>query len=292
MKTLQLKQSKTIRILLGIALFFAVERLCHLATDGFSLSRIQSSFAYNAAFDPQKLNEEQREQLELMLDQPYHYLACGSQCFAFLSADKKYVLKFFKHDRFPRFGKKREKKLESMHDALTSCFFSYNSFQEETGMLYAHMTKTADLNCQAHLVDRLNIHHKINLDEYEFHIQKYAQTVPEYLLTLRKQGEHEKAKRAIDQLLDLSERRSLLGYNDKDPHFIHNFGFIEDTALQIDAAGFSQNKSKNSRRFYTKEIHKIEAKATPWIQKNYPEIFDYVRGQIKALYDDEDFFSQ
>ena len=86
--------------------------------------------------------------------------------------------------------------------------------------------------------------------------------------------------------MEISEKRALLGFNDKDPHLIYNFGFINGKAVQIDAVGFSKNESNEKRRFYTRETEKIRAKVMPWLKKNYPEVVSHVENQLNALSDD------
>ncbi len=275
------------KILLGITLFIGVERLCHKATDGFTLTRIRSDFSFSPAF----VTENSENSIEETLSQPFHYLSSGSQCFVFKSEDGKTVLKLFKNHRFFNIAslfdeKRREKRIESFHDALTSCLFSHKQFQEHTAVFYVHLGKTEQPDFSAHLVDKLGIHHFIDLNNTQFHLQTCATSVPDHLLTLRKYRMHKAAKKSLDSLLEISEKRALLGFNDKDPHLIYNFGFINGEAVQIDAVGFSKNESTDQRRFYTRETEKIRAKVMPWLKKNYPEVVSHMENQLNALSDD------
>ncbi|MDX8430587.1 MAG: hypothetical protein SNF33_02105 [Candidatus Algichlamydia australiensis] len=279
----------TLFFISSAALIFGVERLCHAATDGFTLTRVRSDFT----FEPAYVTPSCEAALKEIFTQPFTYLSSGSQCYVFLSEDKQTILKLFKNHRFGNiaslFDKKRKlKRIESFHDTLTSCLFSHKEFRDETRVFYVHLGKTEDPALKAHLVDKLNIHHYLDLNSTQFHLQKCATSVPQYLLSLRKKGAHEEAKLALDALLDISEKRALLGFNDKDPHLIHNFGFIDGQAVQVDAVGFSPNKSRDKRRFYTKEILKIRAKVMPWLEENYPEIIPHVESQLTSFYDTPD----
>lgn len=274
------------KLLCGIALFIAVERLCHKATDGFALARVRSDFSFSPAY----VTQMQDDSLEEILSQPFHYLSSGSQCYVFKSEDGKTVLKLFKNHRFFNLAslfdeKRREKRIESFHDALTSCLFSHQQFQEHTAVFYVHLGRTETPDFTAHLVDKLGIHHFIDLNSVQFHLQSSATPVPDYLLMLRRYRMHNAAKSALDHLLEISEKRALLGYNDKDPHLIYNFGFIDGEAVQIDAVGFSKNRSGDGRRFYKREAPKIRAKVMPWIEKNYPEMVEHMEAQLNALSD-------
>ena len=275
------------KILFGIALFIGVERLCHKATDGFTLTRVRSDFS----FSPDFVTDRQDDSLQEILSQPFHYLSSGSQCYVFKSEDGKTVLKLFKNHRFFNIAslfdeKRRQKRIESFHDALTSCLFSHQNFQEHTAVFYIHLGKTTTPDFTAHLVDKLGIHHFIDLNNIQFHLQDCATSVPQHLLMLRRYRQHEEAKRALDSLLEISEKRALLGFNDKDPHLIYNFGFINGVAMQIDAVGFSKNESTDQRRFYTRETKKIRTKVMPWLKENYPEVVSHMKKQLDALSDD------
>lgn len=289
---------KLSHIILACGLFVAVERLTHKATDGFTLHRMTCFYALPDHLASPKPSTELQNELASILSQEFSYLACGSQSFAFESKDQRYILKFVKHHRFrmpflldklplPKKlaavrAERGSKKLESLYDTLSSFLFSFQDYQKETGVIYAHPRPTDFLNLRVTIVDKLNIRHQVALDEVSFLIQKKAESVPSFFLSLREKKEHERAKAAFDALLEMTEQRSLRGYLDKDPHLIRNFGFIEGTPVEIDAGGFVLYDRPKPGRFYYKEIHKVKAKALPWFEKNYPEIVDYVVSELNA----------
>ena len=83
--------------------FFGLERLCHMATDGFALARITHPLQANGEFPPPILSSEETMTLKKILSQPFHYLSCGGQTYVFTSDDGHYVIKFLKfhHRRIP-----------------------------------------------------------------------------------------------------------------------------------------------------------------------------------------------
>src|SRR5690348_12557384 len=85
-------------LLMGGGLFFCCR------TTGFSLNKIVSRLSFNPEWEVEPLTERQRELLvEKVFPQTYYYLAAGNQCYAFISEDRQYVLKFFKmHRLFPK----------------------------------------------------------------------------------------------------------------------------------------------------------------------------------------------
>lgn len=78
-------------VFLFIASFFILERSLHFFSDGFSVGRI---------FYPSQLlkrtDSNSTNQIANALNQPFYYLSCGAQCYAFASKDGEYVLKVFK----------------------------------------------------------------------------------------------------------------------------------------------------------------------------------------------------
>lgn len=81
---------RSINLALFIYAFNTLEHVCHKATSGFALNRIQFS-------DQPIQNETVDPSILTLLDQPFDYLACGNQSYVFASKDGKYVLKFFKY---------------------------------------------------------------------------------------------------------------------------------------------------------------------------------------------------
>ena len=129
---------KTVKILVFLLCFACVERFCHKQTHGFQLHKIRSSLSFTPEWDVQPLPNSEMQTVKTALTQPYYYLDSGGQCYAFVSADGKYVLKFFKHHHMrqksllPLFQATREKRLQGI---FTSCILAYNRFREGTRLL-------------------------------------------------------------------------------------------------------------------------------------------------------------
>ena len=77
--------------------FYYIGSFCDQQTDRFSIARIHSDLPFNPAWETAFLSAEKKAELRKLLDQKFHYLGCGGQCFAFASEDGSYVVKFFKH---------------------------------------------------------------------------------------------------------------------------------------------------------------------------------------------------
>lgn len=290
MKTL----SKFGLTLLVIASLVGVERLSHFLTDDFSYSNITSNLRYHQEWDI-AIDERDWNETQKALDQSYTYLESGSQSYVFISEDKQYILKFFKHKRWrlnplievlplpqPLDEKRKQwkqKKNETVHSTFGSCLTSYREFKEETGVLFVHLNK-APLDQIITLKDRIGFKHQIELCDVEFVLQRKAIPTDQYLLSLKKQGKTEEAQKALASLLAFTVKRAEKGYSDKDPHLIRNFGFIDGKAVEIDIGGFHRDPKKDLEYFYTYEMKRIQKKLLPWLEKNYPELTPFAQDEI------------
>src|SRR5207253_11328582 len=81
--------------LLGSALYFLPD-VWKMMTDGFSVARITSELPQGISWDTLPVSASEESALHCAVDQPYRYLGSGGQCFAFISQDNRYVIKFFK----------------------------------------------------------------------------------------------------------------------------------------------------------------------------------------------------
>jgi hypothetical protein len=86
--------------LVAVAAIYGLGRLYYRLTDGFTIGNITATFAYHPEWETTPLNVDEENFLEEALNQPYTYLAKGCQAYVFQSQDGKYVVKFFKYQRF------------------------------------------------------------------------------------------------------------------------------------------------------------------------------------------------
>ncbi|MCB1106693.1 MAG: hypothetical protein KDK76_01185 [Chlamydiia bacterium] len=284
--------------LLILGMLVGVERLSHLLTDGFGYADITSNLPYNPAWEVPFESEDQ-ELIESALHQTYHYLESGSQSFVFMSEDKNYVIKFFKHKRWrlnplltslplpSSLALKREnwieKKKETVNATFGSCKTAYTEFKKETGILFLHLNKTPHFNPILTVKDRIGLKHQIPLGEVEFIIQKKAIPTPSYLLALKQEGKTKEAQKALSDLFSLTVMRAKKGYSDKDPHLIRNFGFIDGKGIELDVGGFHHDPKKDLNYFYNQELKRIHQKLIPWLERHYPELVPYAEEEMSTL---------
>ncbi|NRA90785.1 MAG: hypothetical protein HRU43_06640 [Simkaniaceae bacterium] len=289
------RKGKILIALVFIGLIAGVERLSHHLTDGFSYPNISSSLPYQPHFDVETKKGD-LETLKVALSQPYRYLESGSQSFVFISDDGEFVIKFFKHKRWrinpfykhlplpSRFAKRRsrwiEKKKETVAATFGSCKTAYTEFRDETGVIFVHLNKTPLFQKTLKIKDKLGFKQRIPLEKVEFVVQRKAIPTNAYLLQLKEEGKIFEAKKALQELFAFTEMRAKKGYSDKDPHLIHNFGFLGGKAVEIDIGGFHKDPKKDLTYFYSKEVKKIRRKLLPWIDANYSELKDFVSDEL------------
>ena len=225
-----------------LLLFFCLGSLSLLLTDNFRLSKIALCDTHSPSDIP--LTPEIRS----LLNQPFHYLAKGSQSYVFASEDGRYVLKLFKDPRKhlrswtwlgsnllkkgPRWiwktlhsdkrAKKWERHLCSLHLAA--------ALASEAGLVYAHLEGTTHLQVPITLTDKIGISHTLSLDTVPLVIQKRAQPLEKYLHTLKTAEDAAQCQAAASKLLQSLEEKGLLYTDGK----MENWGIVDGAPILLD----------------------------------------------------------
>jgi hypothetical protein len=281
---------KIVKIILGIVLLVSIERFTYFQTAGFRLEKIAPDHAYETALPSPELTPQIKEALE----QPYTFLGSGVQCYAFLSADQKSVLKLFKHYHMWPSSKilrrlpfaqnwlkqtlgERSKRMDQI---LSSCELAYHSYKQESALFYIHLKPTDHLKTKLNIIDKLGICYEIDLDQMEFVLQERAELVPDHLDELMQKGEVQKAEEAIASLIDLIVARSRLGIANLDPIVHRNFGFIENRAVEIDIGSFKLSSEIKKPYLYKRELFFETLQLKEWCQGHHPKLVDYLNDQV------------
>ena len=252
-----------------ILLVLALGRIAHVATDGFILSYIYAPLPPG----------EEIELAEEISAQPYTYLGSGSQSFAFVSQDEKYVLKFFRENRWKsRIFSNREKRIEGRRATYASLREAQAHLKSETALVALHLHTTKTLPTIT-IFDKNHIAHKIDLNSVAFAIQKKAEPMESYL----KRASFEQGKTAIDDVFSLMQRRFAHGLRDKDPHPINNFGVIDGKVIDIDIGGFARDPSKGDHYFYNEELEMARKKLLTWVLRHAPLLESHTNQTITTL---------
>ena len=274
---------KTVRkrwtILIFVLSFVCIERLCHLATDGFSIRRIQPP----ASIDHRFASTKPCPNIYEILDQPFYYLASGSQSFTFISKDGQCVLKFFKVKPGLFALHKYRKREKSFYRACQSCLINKKHFKAESAILCCHLRPSEfDLPTVVLHGPAGSVTHQ-QLNDVPFVLQKHIETIDKRLLRLKTLGDKHKKERTIDSLLELMVKRYRLGYSDKDPNWILNFGFCDDRVVAVDVGGLIDDRPQLKEYFLNHELDKAAKKAIRWLKKNDPELIPYVVKKVADI---------
>ncbi|MCY3974107.1 MAG: hypothetical protein OXF02_00970 [Simkaniaceae bacterium] len=227
------------------------------------------------------------------LAQPYRYLGKGAHLFAFVSRDGRYVIKFVKRKepwirmfcrllrdavRFRGIYVDRTVLPRSVEGLSASAAFAYERLKPFTETLFLHFNPTEDLKVVLSVRSGIGRLFRLDLDRLQFIVQRRAVPVADYLLTLRKANCLSEAERAVSDLLALTERRARLGYRDKDPRLLRNFGFVDGRAVQWDIGGFGPDTPTNmDRYYYAEESRVMEETLRKWLIGHYPELLPFVK---------------
>jgi hypothetical protein len=297
--------------LFSILLWVGLEQLTELTTHGFWLQRILAKdLVYQKRWETPVLPEEERREVEALLNQPYRMIGAGSECFAFKSEDGKAVIKFFKLDlarpvyfhrgifledysayagtlshhpltrvSFPplkRFLGIREFRIDR---TFSSIHLAYEHLKEETGLLYLHLNPTERLHGQLTLYDACGIAHLVDLDKTFFFVQRCATSVETHFAALEREKNTQKAQESIDSLVELLLTRCQKGFADRDV-VMRNFGYIGERAIEIDSGSFRVNPQMRQPWLYAQELFYATLELKFWLKKHYPEMVQYLEDRV------------
>lgn len=285
---------RALRIILVIGALFGSLELIHLwegRGQGFRLYKIQSTPAYDERWDI-SYTDEDLQQARKALSQPYHYLAHGFQVYAFCSEDGQYILKFFRHQRlrlpdfvmalpsFPLFDEWRKSRILSLsrrQDYLfRSCKTSWDLARHETVMMMVHINLTDSLYPTVKLHDLLGNVYSIELDKYQFLLQRKGTLIKPTISAHMKNGEIHEAQRCLDRIFDLFVDCAKKGIADTDGALIRkdNLGFFGDRAIYIDGGKLMKRKGAITKKGFLRDIKRLNPLAK-WLKEEHPKLLKY-----------------
>lgn len=256
------KSSKIFKLIIFLVLFIAAEKFAKSQTKGFRLAKTQMD-----AFFPEDSSPPPD-----LLNQPFYFLGCGAQCYAFLGKDQKTVLKLFKHydkglsspvlRKLPRTEKILAKRQKRLKKAFSSTLIAYRHFPEETGLLYLNLNpQNCDLP-KIELYDNIGVRHSLDLKKTPFLLQKKGELIFSYL-----EKHPDEAPAIVDSFLALIAKQIQVGVGNSDRHIARNFGVCEGRVIEIDTGSFLENGSIEKEDFIrlTRELNE-------WIEKKFSEL--------------------
>jgi hypothetical protein len=280
--------------LLLIVISFCVYKSCSVAkrairrAKGFSIEKII------IRQEPEKVIELGREKIDAankICDQPFFFLSKGKQFFVFISADGKYVIKFFQQQRFevkdyatwvPDFianflrNQQRAEKLERLHKMVQSSELAYEKAPEQTGIFFIHMNKTRHQHKKLTVLDCKGNLFYVPLDDVQFLLQRRAALLKQTLVTLMYEGREDEAKARLKQIFDLLVYCAKAGIYDTDGALIRNdnIGFLDTRAMYIDMGKFIPTTEAFSPAMVEWNFRRLHPLHN-WLKKNYPALAAY-----------------
>lgn len=266
---------------------------------GFHLENIRSDFTFP---ETRFLNADFSEFDEAFL-QEYTYLGKGAQCYAFVSQDQKYVIKFFKMKHLtpkywlkyvplPWLEKYRLEKVDRRERRREEILESFKMAQEElsgrTGLLLAHFRKTNFQNAKLNVIDKHGKKHTVPLNEVAFILQKKAEMIYPHVAGLMRDGKRDAALQALVAVLNLVKERCQKGIADKDPGISGNYGFIENQPVHIDTGMIVREESLKEPINYLREVLRVSRKMDVWLQQHYPELCQPFQEEVYRILSQED----
>jgi len=289
------------RILLCLILFLAVYgsiRAYYHFTHGFTIDNITSSLNFDQRWEPGR--EHERAQVDAILSQEFRYLGKGCQSYVFESQDGKYVIKFFKYHRYRlkewvnyfRFIPMVETHCESRMAHKTakregvfhSWRVAFDHAQEETGLIYVHLNKTAHLQKNLVIFDKMGSKHILDIDRFEFLIQKKATMLTDYI-----EEQNGKVFAFLDTLVSMIKSEYERGVADNDPAIMQNTGVIAGKPVHLDVGQFDVSEKYKDPELYRDEIFQKFYKFRRWLTKKYPETAVFLDDRLRHEFG-ESFF--
>ncbi len=278
-------------MLLAIVLYGA-GRLYFMTTAGFTEGNIKTDLVLEPDHGLALLEANELAEVQKILDQPFRYLGKGCQSYVFLSADKQYVLKFLKLQRFrPQFYlealsfippvqdrliKKTAEKRGKLDALIESWKIAYKDLKNESGLVYLHLNQGDKFEKPLQIIDKLGLNHTIDPDEVVFLVQKKADMLCPEIEKRDIASSKILLKNLVTVLLDEYAR----GVGDNDHALMQNTGVIGDAPVHIDVGQFSSEARFKDPAVYKHELFSKTYKFRIWLSKRYPELEQYLSGML------------
>lgn len=271
----------------------AVRFAYYSCTEGFSLQRIKNTIHERQELKLPGPSDKELDLMKRISAEPYQYLKKGSQAYAFISYDDKYILKLYKCHHLqpadwllsipapeilkPWRNRLVERRKYKLNLTVSSFAIARNLLKEECGILYAQVLPTKSYSLPAELIDSLGRVYEVDLADYGFAFQRKAKLIFPSLEEWISKGDIESAKKALSSLVGLMARRSSKGVQDSDPDLHKNAGLVGTTAIFIDIGSFHLNPAVKNTDEMKRDIDKISKRLESWLEKKSPELHEYLK---------------
>ncbi|NGX63121.1 MAG: hypothetical protein KR126chlam6_00528 [Candidatus Anoxychlamydiales bacterium] len=289
----------SLRFLLLLTSIAILSKLWIKNTSSFRVDKINPKNFFTNHFDVKLLDDEN---LDPIFNQNYKFLAKGRQSFVFVSADDKYVIKFFRFHRyrlplfcsFIKFIPLGNRYSQNLQNEIDDCYLKtmnsyklvYERLKDQTATIYVHLNKTKNLNKKLKITDKFKNSYVLDLDSMGFVVQKKAQSFEKALLDAK--SDETRLNSLITAFFDNLDYMYSQNIINKDRHVLQNLGVIDNSkVVEIDIGrlckknNFNKEKVKKEALHYTTYLKK-------WIAKNVPDALFIVEDQLNKLLQTKD----
>lgn len=238
----------------------------------------------NASFQA-SLDDKQLAEIKAIVRQPFAYLDRGKQSYAFISQDRRYVLKFFDNRCWKSKPGRCQRKLLRL---LSGYRLAYGKDRDHSGLVFVQLDPNANLDVKANVMDRFGFRHEVDLSKVPFVLQHKAVPLRVVLTELLQQGDVAEAKQRLRQIIDMYVEEYQRGIYDRDHNFMYNTGFIEDKPVRIDVGRLRFDERYKDKQVYVEDLEKIALdRVGGWMQRHFPayrnEILIDMQAKVKEV---------
>lgn len=291
---------KALIIFATILAIFGGTRLYFHLTDDFRLGNITFAPGEESIWIVPQSYSQDFQTASLILNQPFYYLGKGAQCYAFISEDQKYILKFFKFKHLrpslfisllpplQPFSKYKKREVEHKREKIQKMFTSYDlAFRENkeiAKLIYLHLTPTNDLHQSVILFDKMGLKRTVSLDQVPFVLQKRGETLRSYFSKKLDQGQIEEVKESLSKLISMYLFEYERELYDHDHGVMQNLGFIENEPFHLDVGKLMKNEKMKRLDIYKQDLAMVFWKIAAWMKSHYPEYFPSIIEYLAQQY--------
>lgn len=244
---------------------------------------------YQIQWEPRTICNENKRDIEAALSQPYRYLGKGGQSIAFVSADDKFVVKFFKQKIFsvPQEVFSKQRKLKQRAGKRDRIYTAYklacDVLSKETGIFYVHFNTTSHLQKTLRLTLASGAEMAIELDDCDFIIERRAVRLVDHLDTLLAQGKVVEAGESLRNVLEMHCVFFKRHVRDRDRGIKHNFGFVDGAPVLFDVGRLVPCIGQQGKKEYQKRMQSSLPRFRNWIKAHYPQLLPYCDAGIAKI---------
>lgn len=150
-------------------------------------------------------------------------------------------------------------------------------------LVAVHLNKSKHLQKQVIIYDKIGRKHLVDLDQMEFCIQRRARLICEALLEYKEKGRFNEAKMLIHHLMELILSEYSRGLADNDHALMQNTGVVQGKPVHIDIGQFVFNEDVKKPEVFYQELFTKTYKFKLWLKDYYPELADYLEGELSQI---------